>query len=85
MPSLMMPVISISVITAGLEKNNCLVNHRLYMHRNPLTGVAIVNIVNSLKVTNTLYIAVLELPECPEYITKTINSQQEVINTNKKR
>ena len=67
-------------ITAGLEKNNCLV--KLYMdHTNPLTGEAIVKIVNSLKDNNTL--AVLGLPQCPEDIKKTISSLQEVINKNR--
>ena len=66
-------------ITAGLEKNNCLV--QLYMWSNPLTGKAIVNIVNSLKVNNTL--AMLGLPKCPEDIKKTISSLQQVINKNR--
>ena len=67
-------------ITAGLEKNICLV--KLYMYGNPLTGKAIVNIVNSLKVNNTL--AVLGLPRCSEDIMKTISSLQKVINKNRK-
>ena len=66
-------------ITAGLEKNNCLV--KLHIYHNPLTGEAIVNIVNSLKVNNTL--AELMLPECPKDIKKTISSLQEVINKNR--
>ena len=65
-------------IPAGLEIN-CLVE--LYMYRNPLTGEAIVNIVNSLKVNNTL--ALLGVPKCPEDIKKTISSLQEVINKNR--
>ena len=65
-------------ITAGLE-NNCLV--ALYMWSNPLTGEAIVNIVNSLKVNNTL--AALWLPKCPEDNKKTISSLQQVINKNR--
>ena len=65
-------------ITAGLE-NNCLVE--LSMNGNPLTGEAIVNIVNSLKDNNTL--AVLRLPKCPEDIKKTISSLQEVLNKNR--
>ena len=63
-------------MTTALERNSCLV--RLYMYRNPLTGEAIVNIVNGLKVNNTL--AVLWFPQCPEDIKKRISSLQEVIN-----
>ena len=66
-------------ITAVLEKNNCLVT--LYMNNNPLTGEAIVNIVNSLKVNSTL--AVLGLPKFPEDIKKTFSSLREVINRNR--
>ena len=63
-------------MTTALERNSCLVI--LYMYNNPLTGEAIVNIVNGLKVNNTL--AVLGLPQCPEDIEKRISSLQEVIN-----
>ena len=63
-------------MTTALERNSCLVT--LYMDDNPLTGEAIVNIVNGLKVNNTL--AVLVLPQCPEDIKKRISSLQEVIN-----
>ena len=52
------------------------------MYDNPLTGSAIVNIVNGLKVNNTLEL--LGLPECPGDIKKRISSIQEVINKNRK-
>ena len=63
-------------MTTALERNSCLII--LYMHSNPLTGEAIVNIVNGLKVNNTL--AVLGLPQCSADIKKRISSLQEVIN-----
>ena len=62
-------------ITTALERNSCLIT--LYMYGNPLTGEAIVNIVNGLKGNNTL--AVLGLPKCPKDIQKSIGSLQEVI------
>ena len=68
-----------AAITTALERNSCLV--RLSMDDNPLTGEAIVNIVNGLKVNNTLEL--LLLPSCPEDIKKTISSLQEVINKNR--
>ena len=68
-------------ITTALQRNSCLVT--LYMDRNPLTGKAIVNIVNSLKGNNTLQ--VLWLPTCPEDIKKRISSLQEVINEKRER
>ena len=43
-----------------------------------MTGEAIINIVNALKVNNTLEL--LGLPKCPEDIKKGISSLQEVIN-----
>ena len=64
---------------AALKSNSCLVT--LSMHHNPLTGEAIVNIVNALKVNNTLKL--LGLPQCPEGTKKTISSLQEVINKNR--
>ena len=63
-------------ITTALQRNSCLV--RLNMEDNPLTGEAIVNIVNVLRGNNTL--AVLGLPTCPKDISKRISSLQEVIN-----
>ena len=48
------------------------------MYNNPLTGKAIVNIVNRLKGNNTLEL--LRLPTCPEDINKKLNSLQEAIN-----
>ena len=68
-----------AAITTALERNSCLV--RLIMYDNPLTGEAIVNIVNGLKVNNTL--EVLQLPRCPKDIKKTISSLEEVINKNR--
>ena len=65
-----------NAMTTALERNSCLVE--LYMNSNPLTGEALVNIVNDLKVNNTL--AVLGLPQCSEDIEKRISSLQEVIN-----
>ena len=66
-------------ITAALEKNKCLV--RLDIDRNPLTGIAILNIVNSLKGNNTL--SALWLPGCPVDIKKKANSLQKDININR--
>ena len=63
-------------ITTAMERNSHLVT--LSMHGNPLTGEAIVNIVNSLKGNNTL--SRLWLPIYPEDIKKIISSLQEVIN-----
>ena len=63
-------------LTTALERNSCLVT--LYMGHNPITGEAIVNIVNSLKVNNAL--AQLGLPKYPKDIKKRISSLQEVIN-----
>ena len=63
-------------ITTALQRNSCL--DRLRMDHNPLTGEAIVNIVNALRGNNTL--SLLWLPECPEDISKRISSLQEVIN-----
>ena len=63
-------------MTTALERNSCLVT--LSMDHNPLTGKAIVNIVNGLKVNNTLSLIVL--PGCSEDIKKIISSLQEVIN-----
>ena len=48
------------------------------MYGNPLTGEAIVSIVNSLEGNNTLEL--LWLSMCPEDIKKRISSLQEVIN-----
>ena len=59
-----------------LEKNSSLV--RLSMWGNPLTGEAIVNMLDGLRVNNTF--AVLGLPEFPEDIKKRISSLQEIIN-----
>ena len=67
---------SSDAIIAAPERNSCLVE--LYMDNNPLTGEALVNIVNSLKANNTL--AVLWLPTCSEDIRKRICSLQDVIN-----
>ena len=67
-------------ITTALERNSCLVDTDICT-RNPLTGEAIVNIVNALKVNNTLQL--LWLPYCPEDTKKTITSLQEVINKNR--
>ena len=69
-----------AAITTALERNSCLVD-TVYEWNNPLTGEAIVNIVNGLKVNNTL--EELWLPKCPENIKKTISSLQEVINKNR--
>ena len=78
MPSLMMPVMPL--IATALERNDCLVE--LFMYNNPLTGEGMVNIVNGLKVNNTL--AELHLPKCPEdVIKKRIISLQELINKNR--
>ena len=70
-----------NAMTTALERNSCLVE--LYMNSNPLTGEALVNIVNGLKVNNTL--AVLGLPQCSEDIEKRISSLQEVINKKRER
>ena len=51
------------------------------MFGNPLTGEALVSIVNALKVNNT--IALLWLPQCPEGIKEKISFLQEVINENR--
>ena len=64
-------------ITTALERNSCLVT--LYLYNNPLTGEAIVNIVNSLKGNNNT-LELLRLPTCPEDINKRICCLQEVIN-----
>ena len=63
-------------ITTALEKNSCLV--RLWMWGNPLTGKAIVNIMNSLKSNNTLEL--LGVPKFTVDIEKISSSLQEVIN-----
>ena len=49
-------------ITIALKKNCCLA--RLYMHNNPLSGEAIVNIVNDMLINSTK--TVIWLPKCPE-------------------
>ena len=67
---------AIDAIITAMKKNSCLV--RLYMYGNPLTGEAIVNMVNGLRVNDT--IAVIGLPKCSEEIKKRITSLQEVIN-----
>ena len=64
------------IMTTILERNSCLAT--LFIYDNPLTGEAIVNIVNGLKINNTL--SLLWLPECNEDIKKRISSLQEVIN-----
>ena len=63
-------------ITTALGRNNCLV--RLYMYNNPLTGEAIVKIVDGLKGNVTL--GLLGLPACPEDFEKRVSSLQEAIN-----
>ena len=67
------------IMTTVLERNSCLAT--LFIYDNPINGEAIVNIVNGLKVNNTL--ALLWLPECNEDIKKRISSLQEVINKNR--
>ena len=69
------------VITAALELNSCLV--LLYLYNNPLTGEAMVNMVNNLKVNSTLEI--LGFPNCPEHIRKSIVCLQDVINKRRQR
>ena len=66
-------------ITTTMEKNSCLVE--LYMFDNPLSGEAIVNILNSLKDNNAL--TVIGIPKCTKDIKKTISTSQEVINRNR--
>ena len=69
-------------IATALERNSCLI--KLYMYGtncSPLTGEAILSIVNALKVNNTLEL--LWLPKCPGEVKKTISSLQEVINKNR--
>ena len=66
------------VITTALQRNSCLV--ALYMYNNPLSGEAIINIVQCLEVNNTIQL--LGLPYCPQDIQENIKSLQEV---NKKR
>ena len=63
-------------IATALERNSCLVT--LYMNHNPLTGKGMVQIVNGLKVNNTL--SVLRLPGCPVDIKKRIRSMEKDIN-----
>ena len=63
-------------ITIALKKNKCLT--RLYMYNNPLTGEAIVNIVNDLHPNST--ITMLGLPKCPEGIKNKILYLQRFIN-----
>ena len=48
------------------------------MYHNPLTGEALVNIVNSLKGNNTL--KVLWVHNCSEDIKKRISCLQEIVN-----
>ena len=68
-------------ITAALEKNNCLVKLNLY--GNPLSGNAIINIVQCLEVNNTLQY--LGLPQCSEDVQKNIRFLQQVINERRGR
>ena len=63
-------------MTTALKRNSCLVTLDIY--GNPMTGEAIVNIVNGLKVNNTL--RVLVLPKFLKDIKKRISSLQKVIN-----
>ena len=65
-----------NAITTALERNTCLV--KLSMYRNPLTSEAMVKIVRSLEVNNTLQF--LGLPDCPERILECIKSQEEAVN-----
>ena len=68
-------------ITTALKKNSCLV--KLSMWSNPLTGEAMINLVNDcLKVNKTL--AQLQLPLYHGETKKRISSLQEVINKNRK-
>ena len=69
------------VITTALQRNSCLVELRLY--NNPLSGKAIINIVQCLKANNTLEI--LWLPHCLKGIQENITSLQEVVNKNRER
>ena len=66
-------------ITIALENNSCLV--KLSMYDNPLSSEAIINIVQCLKVNETLQL--LGLPKCPEDIQENIRSLQEVVNKNR--
>ena len=66
-------------ITNALESNSCLV--KLSIYHNPLSNEAILNIVQCLKVNDTLQI--LGLPKCPKDIQKNIRSLQEVVNKNR--
>ena len=66
-------------ISIALKKNCCLT--RLYMYNNPLTGEAIVNIVNDMHANNTL--AVLGLPKCPKGFDNKIFYLQKIINGNR--
>ena len=68
-----------NAIIVVLEKNDCLVE--LYMHCNPLSGKAIVSIIDALKVNNAL--EVIGIPKCSEDIKKTVSSLQEVIIKNR--
>ena len=67
------------MIISGLQ-NSCLVT--LGMYNNPLSSKAIVNIVESLKVDNSLNR--LGLPDCPLDIKENIISLQEAINKERK-
>ena len=66
-------------ITTALECNSCLVT--LSMYDNPLSSETIINIVQCLKVNDTLQF--LGLPECPQNIQENITSLQEVVNKNR--
>ena len=66
-------------ISIALKKNCCLT--RLYMYNNPLTGEAIVNIVNDMHANNTL--AVLGLLKCPKGFDNKIFYLQKIINGNR--
>ena len=66
-------------ITTALESNSCLV--KLNMYGNPLSSEAILNIVQCLKVNDTLQL--IGLPKCNEDIQENIRSLQEVVNKNR--
>ena len=66
-------------LTTALKRNSSLV--KLYMYGNPMTGEAMLKMVNGIKVNNTLEI--LQLPQCPinpENNNKRLSCLQSIIN-----
>ena len=66
-------------LTTALKRNSSLV--KLYMYGNPMTGEAMLKMVNGIKVNNALEI--LHLPECPinpKNNNKRLSCLQNIIN-----